>query len=171
MSQSYRANYPKEAFQYIQMITGPINKIDHDPILWILQQFYKENFQFRMDVIGEAGNEPRCYRHLYGHCVSWSDDFTVGPNLLCLRAEKAVYKRRFLWCLMHEYGHLVMENPSTSQSCSVYGSEGSLERESAAWDLGWDKIIVQFPEIRTSKAEYLDRREFNLREYASKGSQ
>jgi len=55
-----------------------------------------------------------------------------------------------VWDVIHEFGHVLIGDPTNPKSVNLYGRQCSIRREKNAWLVGWFTVAGHFPELLTN---------------------
>ncbi len=111
-----------------------------DEMIWISNELYAKKILINH----------KYGKQFKGETSSISENTDTGEKEICLNLSSAS-GRDLLWILVHEYGHALL-------GTAPKGKIKTRGWELKTWDRGWDSVIIEFPDLKRYREEFIKRR-------------
>ena len=89
-----------------------------------------------------------------GNNIGWPRPGVDANPAVIIRVEYRTYAHApLLWPLVHEFGHALLGDPQSEESCAAFHDPDCPDREQAAWDAGWSELRNAFDELGSDDGE------------------
>lgn len=140
---------------------------------WVRQQLrttqkhmWRTN-HFELNVIQGRTNSGAGTRRDNDHEIGFVE---IGAADSAYRRGRRKSRALAVWDVIHEFGHVLIGDPTNEESVTLYGAQCSIEREENAWSIGWSEVTRQFPDLLTSndRRSYEERKQECMEDYRRK---